>query len=1319
MARRPPCHPARLRGAMLGVLLLGMLATRCAQAQDLQAVICPPNASSTTAGNEAVDRSSHDSGSAMSLVTEYTTSAPGPIQVWELFSIRPVSIHLQFWRHSGGRIYALVGQNIVGVVSGYNRIEVPVTEQFEVAAGDVIGWYMDGIQSLPFTESDTGLVRRVYGAGGLANPIDMSGDLTGWNRNYSIRAETGCACFAGYSNATSECVAMDCPANTTGTNLATGCDCNFGFSGSVVRSHVAPLYYEGHCAATACPMHSTGADVASGCTCDFGWAGSIQRVQHAPYFTGVCVELIPPTIHNCSSLDIVGTTIPGEPYATMGSLQNALPDWTPPTAVDDDGASLAVTARVASGMTEIHPSTRFRFDRITTIRFEATDSAGLLSFCETSVTVIDNEAPVLQDCTYLDVSGTTDDGAAYGTIQTGSVTLAYPSVVDNSGEAIVPVASIGGSTVVEGTIVINGAVWQASRFPLGRLTTLTYTVVDAAGNSDSCQISVSIADDEPPSLQSCDGLDIDGTTDLGFSYGTIEAGSLELAIPLASDNSGLPVTVSPSVYGAPVSRDHPFPYDSVTILTYIATDNAGLTSTCDVSVTIIDDQPPLLRGCLVHEGITGNTSTGQSFGTTDSGSVVLVYPTAVDNLSGDNLPVVASIDAGMEVQGSTPFPYASVTLVTFTATGISGHSASCDITVTVVDIEPPVLSNCHDIVGHCDAGRRYGTAAAGSFVLDKPPATDNSGEIMRVTGYLGGGVRVYSTTKFAYDRVRTVRFEATDSSDLTAFCEITVTVTDTEPPELQNCTGLDVSGKTDDGGEHGTIRAGSVRLVYPGATDNSGELLTPVASVDGSAVTPGTLFPHGSVTTLTYTVTDRAGLSVSCQITVSIRMSRSPRYSMALSADIAVLEEDEVAKAEFETNFKEALAVAIGNIDPSRIIVTSIVAAVIRRQMQSGNETSPSGGVLVEFYVEPAPDGATGDDPSTSTTSTEPSPAAAIGLLSAAGSSGDLEAALASEASLVLVAGSFGETAIDPASAALNQGPRTLTVAYRPDDDGDGSTCFVENSGSSVALKKPVFNFPRGMVSANGWIYIVDANVLSRMPSESSKHEATGSPQKMVGDRSKGNSDGTYTAGRFYHPGSLAMATHPETGKQMLFIADTGNDCVRVVDVLHRISRTIAGGSQLATNDQTAALKYPRGLAVIKSSQVSTALEPDTWQVLVSDQNRIVRLTFTWDQLFTTTMAEPAAAADVMAGSLQRGTADGPGAVARFSRPHGLQLLERFDGKGNSQLELYIADFGNHKVRRMIVSTNLVTTVLEIGVHFPRGLTLDPGKFQVGNHGVH
>ena len=60
---------------------------------------------------------------------------------------------------------------------------------------------------------------------------------------------------------------------------------------------------------------------------------------------------------------------------------------------------------------------------------------------------------------------------------------------------------------------------------------------------------------------------------------------------------------------------------------------------------------------------------------------------------------------------------------------------------------------------------------------------------------------------------------------------------------------------------------------------------------------------------------------------------------------------------------------------------------------------------------------------------------------------------------------------------------------------------------------------------------------------------------------------------------------------------------------------------------------------------------------------------------------------------------DGIGAAARFDKPQGLAL----DGKGN----LYVADYGNHRIRRLLLATNAVTTLAGSG---QRGLRDGPAN---------
>ena len=945
-----------------------------------------------------------------------------------------------------------------------------------------------------------------YGDHGISSGGDYDDEYGTWSADHCASNNDGTARAASESfgfrccrGARLELPQLDCPANSAGVDILDGCLCGPGYSGSIALSQTEP-YYSGDCVAVTCPANSEGADLPSGCNCSAGFGGTIAASQTVPYYTGVCGELVPPSMSDCSALNFMGTTDENERYATR-------PELVAPTAFDSadpdsaGGVELAVVA--LTGDLIVTNTTQFPYDAVTVVRFVATDSSGLTASCEITVTILDDQPPVLEDCSGLNINGTTDEGVGYGTIQTGRVSLVYPTAQDNSGEVLTAVATVGGSAVIAGTVIIDGTVRQATRFPFGVVTWVRYTVTDSAGLSDSCDVSAVIADVEPPTLQDCGNLHVSGSTDPGENYGTIGVGSVALTVPMATDNSGLPVTVLASLYGEAVTADTPFPYDWVTTLTYTATDAAGISASCDVEVTIVDDQPPVLAGCV---DIYGNTSIGQSFGTTGSGSVVLVFPTAEDNLSGELLPVTAAV-GGIELADETPFPFDSITVVTFSTTDSSGHSSSCDVSVTVVDVEPPVLSGCADIVGHCDPGERYGTAAMGSLELSKPPATDNSNETVRVTGVMGGGVRVYSTTKFLYDKVRTLRFVATDSSGLTASCEITVTILDDQPPVLEDCSGLNINGTTDEGVGYGTIQTGRVSLVYPTAQDNSGEVLTAVATVNGSTVALDTAFPAGSVTVV-YVATDSAGLYDSCSVTVTITISPSPRYTMALAVDYATLEEDGEAYTAFSLSFREALAITI-SINPARIILTSIAPYADRRQLQSsGTEDEAAGdstGVLLEFYVDP-PEGDASDDSLT--------PAAAIEQLIEAAATGELEEVLATEAQIVLVPGSLGLTV--ETAVGVDEGRGTLTVGFLPLSTSS-TECSVESGTDEKELADHVFNYPRGMTASDGWLYITDNNLISRMQSESSDYPESG-PQKMVGDGSESRHSGNRDGVRFAPP---------------------------------------------------------------------------------------------------------------------------------------------------------------------------------------------------------
>ena len=253
---------------------------------------------------------------------------------------------------------------------------------------------------------------------------------------------------------------------------------------------------------------------------------------------------------------------------------------------------------------------------------------------------------------------------------------------DNSGEAITVVAKVGG-VVIDASTEFAYVGDGTQRYVV---TTITYAVVDSTGLESTCDVSVTINDDESPTLEDCGGLDVIGVTDVSKSYGTVGAlTSVPLVYPTVSDNSGEELTVVAKVDGVAIDGSTEFPYADVgetavvTTLTYAVADSTGLESTCDVTVTINDDESPTLEDCSALS-VVGVTDATHSYGTTAfessrrrrRASVQLVYPTVSDN-SGEVVAVLATV-SGANVTDTTQFPYAGISGRDFTRLTYSAGS---------------------------------------------------------------------------------------------------------------------------------------------------------------------------------------------------------------------------------------------------------------------------------------------------------------------------------------------------------------------------------------------------------------------------------------------------------------------------------------------------------------------------------------------------------------------------------------------------------------------------------------------------------------------
>ncbi len=220
----------------------------------------------------------------------------------------------------------------------------------------------------------------------------------------------------------------------------------------------------------------------------------------------------------------------------------------------------------------------------------------------------------------------------------------------------------------------------------------------------------------------------------------------------------------------------------------------------------------------------------------------------------------------------------------------------------------------------------------------------------------------------------------------------------------------------------------------------------------------------------------------------------------------------------------------------------------------------------------------------------------------------------------------------------------------RPDSTMTRVVSLGQSGGGSLAFAR---NLPMGglVIASDGTLYIADRaenRVWRRAPDGTlSVFAGTGSPG-YSGD------NGAAIAAQIDHPIGLAL----DRGK--LYIADSGNNCIRKVDLATTAIATVAGicGTGYADSGDggpalQARLSFPFGVAVGKDGSIFIA---DT------GNNRIRQITHDGRIL-------------ALVGRGRYGFIDGGPAQAEFAGPEAVAL----DAKG----DLLVADTENHRVREL------------------------------------
>ena len=201
------------------------------------------------------------------------------------------------------------------------------------------------------------------------------------------------------------------------------------------------------------------------------------------------------------------------------------------------------------------------------------------------------------------------------------------------------------------------------------------------------------------------------------------------------------------------------------------------------------------------------------------------------------------------------------------------------------------------------------------------------------------------------------------------------------------------------------------------------------------------------------------------------------------------------------------------------------------------------------------------------------------------------------------------------------------------------------------------FDYPVGITSDGSNLYVSDRYRIRQIVI------STGSVTTLAGSGSAGSSDGTGTSASFYLPYGIT------TNGTNLYSVDFGSNLIRQIVISTGSVTTLAGSGSAGSSDGTgtsASFDYPRGITT------------DGRNLYVSDYNNHLIRQIVFSTGVVTTLA----------GTGSSGSTNGTGTSASFYHPEGITT----DGTN-----LYLADKYNHQIRQIVISTRVVSTLAGSG----------------------
>jgi len=250
-------------------------------------------------------------------------------------------------------------------------------------------------------------------------------------------------------------------------------------------------------------------------------------------------------------------------------------------------------------------------------------------------------------------------------------------------------------------------------------------------------------------------------------------------------------------------------------------------------------------------------------------------------------------------------------------------------------------------------------------------------------------------------------------------------------------------------------------------------------------------------------------------------------------------------------------------------------------------------------------------------------------------------------------------------------------------------------NGTGAAAR---FNAPMGIASDGTYLYVADPteNQIRRI------EISTGAVTTLAGTGAQGALDGEGTAATFSSPDGIAFVG------ANLYVTEVGNNKIRKIVIATGVVTTLAGSGEYGAADGaglTATFNHPCGITTDGTNLYVTDVYNYKIRQIVIATGMVSSLTGTANTPSTL------------------GVSDGPGSGATFNGVSGITT----DGTN-----LYVADTGNQKIRKIVIATGVVSSFTGAAsiastagavdgpssgatFNFPRGITTDGTNLYVAD----